>query len=123
MKKKQFWIIFWIIFLTVVFAIGSLMYTSVQIRIRQRQQLEEIKRRPLVDLPDDYPQITPNDNLKGYYTVDGVLHIEFNNSPKQNIDYQLDLNQNRINIFDKNGKSLGTTSYDSIPYWIEQDNL
>lgn len=32
-----------------------------------------------IDLPEEYPLIEANDTLKGHYTPDGVLHIEFNN--------------------------------------------
>lgn len=40
------------------------------------------------------------------------------------VDYQIELTkEERINIYDKDGNSLGTTSLDSIPYWIEKDNL
>lgn len=36
---------------------------------------------PAVDLPEEYRSIMPTDNLTGYW-LDGVLHIEFNNSEK-----------------------------------------
>jgi hypothetical protein len=40
------------------------------------------------------------------------------------IDYQLELiNQTDVRLMDENGKSLYITSFDSIGYYIEQDNL
>lgn len=40
------------------------------------------------------------------------------------IDYQIEIvKEERINVYDKDGNSLGTTSLDSIAYWIEKDNL
>lgn len=32
-----------------------------------------------IDLPEEIRAVTPSDNLKGYYTNDGILHIEYNN--------------------------------------------
>lgn len=39
----------------------------------------EVAKRPLIELPEEYKAITPNDNLMGYYDSKGVLHIQFNN--------------------------------------------
>jgi hypothetical protein len=42
----------------------------------------------------------------------------------QKIDYQLEIvDENHIKLMDENGKSLYITTFDSIGYYIEQDNL
>ncbi len=77
-----------------------------------------------VELPEEYMLITPEDNLRGYFCSDSVLHIEFDNPINNNIDYQLELRKDyRVNVYDENNKLIGTTSFDSISKFIEQDNL
>jgi hypothetical protein len=60
-----------IIVLFIGFIIGSL---SMKFDIENTQQK--------VDLPEEYLYITSSDNLKGYYDINNVLHIEFDNSLK-----------------------------------------
>lgn len=60
-------------------AIISIFTYLYYMNIWHNEQMEELKKRPLVDLPEEYNMITSNDTLKGYYTGDGILHIEFNN--------------------------------------------
>jgi hypothetical protein len=43
---------------------------------------------------------------------------------KQKIDYQLELiNQTDVKLMDENGETLYITTFDSIQYYIDQDNL
>ncbi len=52
------------------------------------------------------------------------IHKAFTKSNVQKIDYQLELiNQTDVRLMDENGKSLYITTFDSIQYYIEKDNL
>jgi len=43
---------------------------------------------------------------------------------KQKIDYQLELiNQTDVRLMDEHGETLYITTFDSIGYYIDQDNL
>jgi hypothetical protein len=43
---------------------------------------------------------------------------------KQKIDYQLEfINENDVKLLDENGETLYITTFDSIPYYIDQDNI
>lgn len=66
MKTEQ--IIYYLLFLFIGFIIGSL---SMKFDIEDR--------KPKVDLPEEYKEITYQDRLQGYFDKDSVLHIEFDN--------------------------------------------
>ena len=52
-----------------------------------------------------------------------LLYIMYLPKP-QKIDYQLELiNQTDVRLMDEHGETLYITSFDSIGYYIEQDNL
>ena len=52
-----------------------------------------------------------------------LLYIMYLPKP-QKIDYQLELiNQTDVRLMDENGRTLYITTFDSIGYYIEQDNL
>jgi hypothetical protein len=46
------------------------------------------------------------------------------NKNKQKFDYQIELiNQNDVKIMNENNKTLYITTFDSLSYYIEKDNL
>ena len=53
-----------------------------------------------------------------------ILSIMVDDDDKQKIDYQLELiNQTDVKLMDENGETLYITTFDSIQYYIDQDNL
>lgn len=83
------------------------------------------KRQPQIDLPEEYKEITYQDELKGFFDQDSVLHIEFNNKINyfnDEPDYTLELH--------KDG-TVTLKGYDTYPHVniedlkeiIEKDNL
>jgi hypothetical protein len=59
-----------------------------------------------------------------YYSIAIIVLSTMEHSNKQKIDYQLEIvDENHIRLMDENGKSLYITTFDSIGYYIEQDNL
>ena len=59
-----------------------------------------------------------------YYSIAIIVLSTMEHSNKQKIDYQLELiNQTDVRLMDENGKTLYITTFDSIGYYIEKDNL
>ena len=75
---------------------------------------------PKVELSKKYKTIDSTDCLKGYFDKDSILNIVFDN---KKYDYKLNLRKDyRVELIDSDNNIIQTTTLDSIPYYINEDN-
>ncbi len=59
-----------------------------------------------------------------HFTITVFILSTMVDDNKQKIDYQLELiNQTDVRLMDEHGETLYITTFDSIGYYIDQDNL
>ena len=86
--------------------------------------LKQDDKKIRVDLPEEYKAITVMSDLKGYFTQDSVLHIEFRNNLRGEIEpeYILELvNQDQVLI--QTEDTIYSCPFNKIQETIEKDNL